>query len=314
MAEAGFRFIGIPAGKWRRYFDWRNFVDIFITLGGLIVAMLVILFFWPDKVFIKGGYVGVPVGLAAWVLRRPIVLHESDSVIGVANNILVRLAYRICVSFPKDAYQVAQPLSQRLIYTGVPVNEVFYSKEVGDLDIKLMDDKPMILVMGGSQGARAINKVVKDALPQLLEAYQVVHLAGGWDYTALQRWAENAGARQYYLFDFLPNTKIATLMKKSSMIISRAGATAISEIAAVGKPAIFIPLPGAANNHQFYNAKYLADRDAAVLIEQAQITTELLVKQINQILKSDLGKRLSFNISSFGKREAAREIAELLTQ
>lgn len=316
VREAGFSFIGIPAGKWRRYFDLRNFGDIFITCFGFVMALVIIAIFWPNKIFIKGGYVGVPVGLAAWVLRRPIILHESDSVIGVANRILIRFANQVCVSFPPDTYlsdsERSRSFTSSLIYTGIPINNVFYVKEPGSINIPLIEDKPLILVMGGSQGARAINKVVKDALPELLKDYQVVHLVGGFDYQIFQQWVKNAEVKNYYLFNFLPNTQIASLMKQAAVIISRAGATTIAEIAAVGKPVIFIPLPSSANNHQYHNAKYLADRGAAIMIDQNEATAQLLIEKVNKILKSDLGKRLVFNITSFAKKDAAEKIADIL--
>ncbi|OGB74107.1 undecaprenyldiphospho-muramoylpentapeptide beta-N-acetylglucosaminyltransferase [candidate division Kazan bacterium RBG_13_50_9] len=306
--EAGFRFIGVPAGKWRRYFDLRNVVDILITLAGIIVAFLIVLFFWPDRIFIKGGYVGLPVGIAAWLLRRPIILHESDAVMGTANRMLMKFARQVCVSFPLEVY----PRSKKLVYTGVPVNELFFSKEVGDLPVKLREDMPLVLVIGGSQGARAVNKLVRGAAEELAKHYQIVHLAGGLDYATLHRWLAGSEVHNYYLFDFLPSTKIATLTKKAAVVISRAGATVIAEIAAVGRPAILIPLPGAANNHQYLNAKYLADRGAAVLLEQSSATPGLLIEKVNKIIGSDLGKRLSFNITAFSKKDASARIAELL--
>jgi len=309
---AGLRFLGVPAGKWRRYFDLRNLVDVFITLAGFIVSLFVVLIFWPNQVFIKGGYVGIPVGLAAGILRRPIILHESDSVMGMANRILAHLASRICVSFPLDSYQLPDSIKKKMVYTGVPINDVFYSKELGSLDISFKEDKPIVLIMGGSQGARIINQTVKEALPQILEKYQVVHLAGGLDYPALKSDLNQLNNLDYHLFDFLPNTQVASLMKKSAVIISRAGATAIAEIAAVNKPAILIPLKGSANNHQYYNAQYLNQKEAAVIIEQDNLTPQLLTDSIDKIVQSDLGRRLSFNISGLMQKGAAEKITKIL--
>lgn len=310
MREAGFRFLAIPAGKWRRYFDFRNLLDIFITIAGFFSAFVTIITFWPDKVFIKGGYVGVPVGLAAWILRRPIIIHESDSVMGMANRVLFRFAEQVFVSFPIDAY--LPELKDKLIYTGVPINELFYSKEVGDLNIELVEDKPLVLIVGGSQGARAINNIVKSILPQLLEKYQVVHLSGNLDYDSLKELSERIGDKNYHLVNSLPNTQMASLMKKATMIISRAGATAISEIAAVEKPAILIPLKGSANNHQYRNAEYLAKKEAVLMVSQDKVDAEELLKAIQKMINSDLGKRLAFNMATFAKSDATHKITELL--
>ena len=310
VREAGFRFLAIPAGKWRRYFDLRNLLDIFITIAGFFSAFITIIMFWPDKVFIKGGYVGVPVGLAAWILRRPIIIHESDSVMGMANRILFHLAKQVFVSFPVDAY--SPELKNKLIYTGVPINELFYSKETGDLSMELVEDKPLVLVIGGSQGARAINNIIKSILPQLLEKYQVVHLSGSLDYDSLKDLSKKMGDKNYHLVDSLPNTQMASLMKRATMIVSRAGATAISEIAAIEKPAILIPLKGSANDHQYYNVKYLVEKGAVLMVDQDKVNAEELLEAMQKIISSDLGKRLAFNIASFAKSDATQKITELL--
>lgn len=312
VRNAGYRFIGIPTGKWRRYFAWRNILDIFTAFIGFIFAFFIIIFYWPNKVFIKGGYVGLPVGLAAWILRRKIILHESDAVIGLTNKILMRFANKICVSFPLDLYKLPNNLAVKLVYTGVPVNDVFYTKELGDTNISLDPNKPLILVMGGSLGARSINLIIKKIVSKLVEEYQIVHLSGKLDYPMLKQWSDSLDIKNYHLFDFLPSTQIASFMKKSDLIISRAGATAIAEIAAVAKPSILIPLKGSANNHQYYNASYLANQEASIMINQDDLSSELLLDNIDKIIKSDLNKRLSFGIANFAKKDANIEITSIL--
>jgi len=312
VRNAGYNFIGIPTGKWRRYFDLRNILDIFTVFIGFVVALFIVIFYWPNKVFIKGGYVGLPVGLAAWILRRPIVLHESDAVMGVANKMLMRFADKICVSFPVDLYKLPHNLKSKMVYTGVPVNDVFYTKELGDTNVFLDLAKPLILVIGGSLGARPINLIIKKITPKLLEKYQIVHLSGKLDYSMLKQWSNSLDIDTYHLFDFLPSTQVASFMKKSDLIISRAGATAIAEIAAVAKPSILIPLKGSANNHQYCNALYLNNQEASVMINQDDLNSELLLSNIDKIIQSDLNKRLSFNIATFAKTDAASQITNLL--
>lgn len=314
VTAQGVKFIALPAGKWRRYFDVKNILDIFITGIGFIYSLFILIFYWPNRVFVKGGYVGVPVGLAAWMLRRPIILHESDAVMGAANRFLARFAQTVCVSFPVESYNLPEVVKQKMVYTSLPVNEVFYTKEAGDLKFGLKYSKPIVLVMGGSQGARPINKVVQKTVPNLVDRYQVVHLAGGLDYQALKQWSGVQQFNDYYLFDFLPNTQVASLMKRAAVIVSRAGATAIAEIAASSKPAILIPLLGSANNHQYHNAKYLSDQSASVMIEQEGLTPEVLIKNVDKIIRSDLAKRLSFNISNFIKKDSAKLIANIILE
>ena len=275
------------------------------------MALGVVIFFWPNRVLVRGGYVGVPVGLAAWLLGRRLILHESDAVMGVANRILAPLASRICVSFPLEAYEGSKKVINKLMFTGVPINEEFYNKTIGQIDLPLNDKKPVVLVTGGSQGAHAINQLVQNSLPQLLNEYQVVHQTGVADYAGAQSWkASTDQAKDYHPIDSLLNTQMASLMKRSAVIISRAGATAAFEIAATGRPAILIPLPGSANNHQYANAKYLSDKGAAVLLPQSEATPTVLAERVERVVRSDMGKRLAFNIRELANPEAALAIAE----
>ncbi len=312
VSNAGYGFIGIPTGKWRRYFDLRNILDIFTFFIGFVFSLFIIIFYWPNKVFIKGGYVGLPVGLAAWLLRRKIILHESDAVMGVANKMLMRFADKICVSFPPDLYKLPDNIKSKMVYTGVPVNDVFYSKELGSTNVSLDSDKPLIMVVGGSLGARAINLIIKKTADKLLDKYQIVHLSGKLDYPMLKQWSDNLDLNNYHLFDFLPSTQVASFMKQADLIISRAGATAIAEISAVAKPNILIPLKGSANNHQYYNALYLDNQEASVMIKQDDLNSELLLNSVDKIIDSDLNKRLSFNIATFSKTDASAQIAGIL--
>lgn len=308
----GFKFVGIPAGKWRRYFDLRNLIDLVTGLLGLLIAFFVVLFFWPNKVFIKGGFVGLPVGIAAYVLRRPIVLHESDVVMGVANRWLAKLAQTICVSFPVDGYNLPSAIKAKLIYTGVPINEVFFDPTIGKLELSLTSNLPMILIIGGSQGAHAINEIVKTILPTLTLEYEVVHLTGKLDYKEMQDWIKSREIKNYHVFSSLPNQQVASLMKQANLIISRAGATALAEISAAMRPTILIPLPGSASNHQYLNAKYFSDQAAAILMVQAEITSATLMDQIQQITKTGLGNELKRNVTNLATQDSARIIADLL--
>jgi len=313
VEAAGFKFIGIPAGKWRRYFDLRNLIDLVVGIFGLFSAFFVVLFFWPNKVFIKGGFVGLPVGIAAYILRRPIVLHESDIVMGVANRMLAKLAQKVCVSFPLDGYNLPPAIKDKLVYTGVPISEIFFDSSNSKLELPLANHLPLILIMGGSQGAHAINKIVKTVLPQLVLEYEVVHLTGESDYSMMKNWADTNKIDSYHLLASLSNEQVALVMDKAALVISRAGATALMEIAAKGKPAILIPLPGSASNHQYFNAKYLSDRVAAVLMNQISITPEGMINMVHQVTKTNLGDELKKNVANLSVRNAAHEIADMLS-
>ena len=313
VEAAGFKFVGIPAGKLRRYFAWQNLWDSFKILLGVIFAKGIILKFRPDKVFIKGGYVGVPVGVAAWLSGKPIILHESDAQIGLANRFLIPLAKWICVAFPKDSYHLSANLVKKLVHTGIPLHEIFYQPTIANnTGIPFSEARPVILIIGGSQGARAINQIIQTALPDLVQNYQVIHLAGKNDFSELKAWAETERFRNYYLFESLSNEQVAYLMRRAAVIISRAGATAIAEIAASARPAVLVPLPGSANDHQFKNAEYVAAKGAAVMVEQAEFSRAVLQELIFKILNSDLGHRLVFNIKSLMQKDADIKIADLI--
>lgn len=315
VVAAGFKFVGIPAGKLRRYWDWHNFIDIFKTIGGVFASISIIVRFWPDRVFIKGGYVGVPVGLAARLLGRPIVMHESDSHMGLANRMLLPFAQEICVAFPVDSYKLSRLYSKRLIHVGIPLNEIFYDNEIpNNIGVVLPDNKQILLVLGGSQGAHMVNRTIKTALPQLLRDYTVVHLTGSHDFAELKDWALDERFRNYFLFESLPNEQVAYLMKRSALVVSRSGATTIAEMAAIGKPAILVPLPGSAGEHQLHNAEYLSQHGAAVMVEQDNFTSDVLQESIFKILNSDLGPRLVFNIKSMTQKDAGDKIADLILQ
>lgn len=315
VLSVGFKFIGIPAGKLRRYWDWQNLADAFKTFAGFFVALSIILRFWPDRVFIKGGYVGVPVGLAARLLNRPLIIHESDSHMGLANRMLLPFAKIVCVAFPIDSYKLSRLYSKRLVHTGIPLNEIFYASTIpNNIGLVLPDNRPLLLVIGGSQGAHIINQTIKSVLSQLLRDYTVVHLSGSHDFSELKSWAQAERFRNYFLFESLPNEQVAYLMKKSVLIISRSGATTITEIAAIGKPTILIPLPGSASEHQLRNAEYLSDHGAAIMIEQDDLNGDILQELIFKILNSDLGPRLVFNIKSITQKEAGDQIAGLVLQ
>lgn len=313
VEAAGFKFVSIPAGKLRRYWDWQNLVDGFKILSGIATAKGIIWRFHPDKIFIKGGFVGVPVGVAAWLFRRPIIIHESDSKMGLANRLLMPLARWICVSFPPDSYHIPKAQTRKLIHTGIPLSEIFYQSEISNnTGIPFSTHKPFLLILGGSQGARALNQIVKELLPDWVQDYQVLHLAGKTDFAEIKQWAEDEHFRNYYLFESLPNEQVAYLMRQAAVIISRAGATTIAEIAASAKPTILIPLPGSASNHQVQNAEYLAAKGAAVVIEQADLTPAILQERIFKILQSDLGPRLVFNLKQIAQKDAAEKIADLI--
>ncbi len=272
LAEgAGIPFHGIATGKLRRYFDWRNFTDPFRVLRGCWDAFSILGKLKPDVVFSKGGFVAVPVSYAAALRSIPLVLHESDLTPGLANRMAFPLARRICASFPETMEALPQGKS---VLTGAPVRKELLAgnREAGLAWLGFSPDRPVLLVMGGSLGAKAVNEVVRAAVAQgILGGYQVVHLCGrGWLDPSLE------GRADYRQFEFL-GAELADVFAAADLAVSRAGAGALFELLALRKPALLVPLPGkASRGDQILNAESFARRGLASVLPQERLTPETL--------------------------------------
>lgn len=293
----------VLSGKLRRYFSWRNFIDPFRVLAGFFQSVGIILSYKPDVIFAKGGYVTVPVVFAGWLLGKPIITHESDVVMGLANRWEAKHAKKICVGFPAEYYDNL-PLD-KIIYTGNPIRKEFLSKAPNSKPQPLYNSKPIILVTGGSQGARFINQNIAAILPKLTQKYQVIHISGKNDF----QWLAKNKWPNYELYDF--TDKMPEMIVKADLIISRAGANSIAEIAAIAKPAIIIPLSSAASDHQNINAKILAKKNAAIVLGEKGLTPESLLDIINCVLDdANIQRDLSKKIAEFSQPEAAKTIVK----
>ena len=255
---------------------------------------------------------GVPVGLAAFFLRIPIVLHESDSVMGQANRFLSRFAKKIAVSFPLNTYRSLSPLLRhKLIYTGLPISNEFRTIS----PFRHHATPPALLVTGGSQGARQINNLIVGVLPKLLNKYRLIHLSGELDYPHLaeiRHQLPKALQESYELYPFKP---LSEALPQADLVVSRAGATTLFELAAAGKPAILIPLPHSANHHQEKNAQFFADHKAALLLRGRETTPSKLLSLIQRLLKGNQERRaLSHQIKTLDQREAVKKLTQLVLE
>lgn len=290
----------ILSGKFRRYFSFKNLIDPIKIVIGFFQAFFTILSFRPAVIFAKGGYVTVPVVFAAKMLGVPIITHESDVIMGLANRIEAKYASKICVGFPVQFYSDLP--FRKLIYTGNPIRKEFGNKAIEQYSNKTK--LPVILITGGSQGARFINQTVAGVMGDLTKKYRVIHVAGKNDY----EWLKKNKWSNYQLFDF--TDKMPEFMATADLIISRAGANTLAEISALGKPSILIPLPSAANNHQIKNAEIYAKRNAAVVLSEKGLTGDNL-KDIIERLMEDKGllANLAQQSKSLSQPDAAEEIA-----
>ncbi len=303
----------IMSGKWRRYFSFANFSDFFRIFFGFFQALFWLFIYMPDVVFGKGGFASIPVVLAAWVLRIPILIHESDSRPGIANTILGKFADRIAISYARAKEYF---LASKVVLTGNPLRKsvVQGDPQKAREKFSLTESKKNIVVLGGSQGAQIINNKILEILPSLLHRYEVIHQTGERNYKEVLKKAGEmgvkAGREGYHPIPFLEEGYY-DLISAADLVISRAGANSISDIAANKKPAILIPIEKSANNHQRMNAYSLAEAGGAIVLEESNLGENLLLKNINGIMEDEeLRNKLSQNIAGFYHPDAAEKITQ----
>ncbi|MEA2113627.1 MAG: undecaprenyldiphospho-muramoylpentapeptide beta-N-acetylglucosaminyltransferase [Patescibacteria group bacterium] len=307
----------IWAGKIRRYFSLRNLADLLKIPIGFFQALWSVYLIMPDVIFSKGGYDSAPVVLAGWLYRIPVLIHESDAAPGLANRFAAKFSKRIAVSF--EAAKNYFP-SQKTILTGNPIRlEVIQAcssdnekdRENAKNIIGIAGQKPALFVFGGSQGAQKINEIVLRTLPQFLEKYEVIHQCGNKNERQIRETFKEELPNGYYLFSFLDEKQLSSAYLLSSIIIARAGAGSIFEIAACGKPSILIPLSGSASDHQNKNAFAYAKAGAASVLEQANLTPNLFINEIDKILSGEeRARKMADNAKNFSRPEAAHKIAQ----
>lgn len=320
LEKTGIRAKIILAAKIRRYFSVLNILDLFKIPIGLCQAFWYIFVLMPDVVFSKGGYGSAPVVLVAWLYRIPILVHESDAIPGLANRLAGKLSQRVAVSFASaERYfsssktaLVGNPIRSDIIQTCLSTN--LEDKEKARNLLRVTGQKPILFILGGSQGSQKLNELTLSVLPRLLEKYEVIHQCGEENIKQIKHFFNNSLHKNYHLFAFLDEELYGAALLLSDLIISRSGST-IFEIAACGKPSILVPLPGSASEHQRKNAFTYARAGAGVVLEQANLTPHLFLNEIAKILNNtQTVQQMSQNAGNFARPEAARKIAEELIE
>ena len=314
LFENGVRFKKLTAGKLRRYFSFLNVIDLFKTIFGVIRAIGALYVLYPDVVVGKGGYASFPTLIAARILRIPVIIHESDSVPGRANIIASKFARRIAVSYPEAAEFFPK---EKTAFTGNPIRRaVAIPMREGAHDILKLDSTvPIILILGGSQGAAIINDAIMQAAPRLTEKYQIIHQVGVKNLDAMQNMAEVVMGKSQYrdrykMYGYLNEITLRTSAGVASLVISRAGST-IFEIAAWGIPSIIVPITDSNGDHQRKNAYAYARAGGCIVIEEANLTTNLISSEIERLMTdTPLREKMSTSAKSFAKNDAAEKIAE----
>lgn len=276
MKDLDVAYYPISSGKLRRYLDPKNLSDPFKVVKGLGQARKLLKKIKPDVVFSKGGFVSVPVVLAAKSRRIPCVIHESDMTPGLANKICIPCANWICTNFPETLKHLP---SEKAVLTGSPIREeLFHGNKQKGLDFCGFNrEKPVLLVIGGSLGAVAVNNAVRSILPTLLKDFQVIHLCGQ---DKIDPSLE--GAKGYVQFEYIKD-ELSDLMAASDVMISRAGANAICEILALRKPNILIPLSAqASRGDQILNAASFEKAGYSIVIQEEDITDAKLLAAVSE--------------------------------
>lgn len=268
-------YTGISTGKFRRYLDIKNLTDPFRVLKGFSEARKYLKEYRPDVVFSKGGFVSVPVVRAAASLGIPCIIHESDMTPGLANKLCISVATKVCCNFPETLQNLP---AEKSVLTGSPIrSELAQGNKLAGLDMcGFTSNKPVIMVIGGSLGAANVNKAVREALPELLKDFQVVHLCGKDKMDNLL--LNTPGYKQ---FEYI-KAELKDLFAMADVVISRAGANAICELLALKKPNILIPLPAASSRgDQLLNAKSFASQGFSIVIDEDDLITDLLLEKIH---------------------------------
>ncbi len=318
LYENQIRFVPCPAGKMRRYANWRNYTDLLLTARGVLSALISLFALYPDVVVSKGGYTSVPVTIAANILRIPVVVHESDAKPGRANLLAGSRAARIGIAFDSARAYFPKQVQDRIARIGIPIRKevAFVDAEGAVEELGLDRSIPTLLILGGSSGSVRINRTIIEALPELVSFANVIHQTGKDNFKETQATAEVALGNhehksRYHVFPYLNALSLRRAAGAATLIISRAGATAISEISLWHRPAILIPIPEEISHDQRTNAYAYAGTGAATVIEEGNLTPHVLTAEARRITSShDLIASMSAKGADFAGADAARLIAD----
>lgn len=299
-------YFGIATGKLRRYFDPKNFSDPFRVLKGFTEAVKLLKRIKPDVVFSKGGFVSVPVVRAAGALKIPYLVHESDMTPGLANKLSMSGAKKICCNFPETMRLLP---ADKAVLTGTPIREELGlgDKEVGKELCGFEDDKPVLMVIGGSLGAQSVNETVRYALPRLLPYFNVVHICGKEKMDNLKLTVPG-----YKQFEYVKN-ELKDIFAMADIVVSRAGANSICELLALKKPNILIPLSTkSSRGDQMLNARSFEQQGFSLVIDNDDLDEDILVETIDDLYKNR--EKFIENMNKSNLHSATNTIVKLIDE
>ncbi len=315
LAEENIHFIKISSGKMPRYASMQYLLSPFKIIIGTIAAFLKMYSLLPDIIVSKGGYSAVPILIAARILRIPIIVHESDSVPGMVNAWAGKWAQRVAISFPETASFFKNP---NIALTGNPIRHQVVGGNIAEAveAFSLEENIPVILVLGGSQGAEKLNEVILDILPDALPHYQIIHQTGKNNIADVADRSKvvlekSEFRHRYHPFSFLDEGNLRNASRAASIVVARAGSGSIFEIAAWRVPAILVPLSAAAQDHQRENAYAYARFGGCEVIEEVNLRPHILLSAIDKI-SNDPEKinKMKMAAQGFAKLDAAEKIAQ----
>lgn len=321
VPAAGLPYYAVPAGKLRRYWDWQNLPDLLLRVpAGLLLSLRLLRKLRPQILFATGGFVALPPSAAARLLKIPLVVHEQTAVAGLANRLAGRVASRVALTFREAA---ADFPSDRVVVTGNPLRPELAgaSREAGLARLGLDPRLPVVYVTGGAQGSHRINRTVGEILPDLLGLAQVVHQCGANPATRDLQWLEEL-ARQlpdrlrprYRVLPYV-GAELREVYAAAQLVVSRAGAGTVNECCHLGRPAVFIPLPGASRDEQTANARIVEAGGGAVVLPEAALSPARLLETIRSLLADPERLRLmGERARSLAIPDAAERIAGLVLE
>ncbi len=277
IEEMDIPYYGIDSGKLRRYFDPKNFTDPFKVLHGYKQARKLIKHLKPDVIFSKGGFVTVPVVISAHRKHIPVIIHESDMTPGLANKLCIPSADKVCCNFPETMRHLPE---NKAVLTGSPIRqELLSGNKLNALNFcGFTANKPVLMIIGGSQGSAVVNDAMRGILPELLKTFQVIHLCGKGKLDSSLDHLEG-----YIQFEYVKK-ELADLFALTDVCVSRAGANAICEILALRKPNLLIPLSAnASRGDQILNADSFENQGFSEVLTEDQLAPTILISRIMKL-------------------------------
>ena len=314
-------FISIPSGKYRRYFSFRNVIDVFKIIYAFFVSFFILLRLKPLLLFSKGGFVSTPPCIAAYLLRIPVITHECDFSPGLATRLNAKFAKKILISYPETARFFKEEMSKKILYTGNPVRSFFYNANGQKTFsfIGCLPEKPILLILGGSLGAEQINTLIYENIKELIKYFFVIHQTGEAHIEKAKSVLQELKdldyqcATNYAPYSFIKE-ELPDIIFSSHIVVSRSGSNTVWELATLGKPMVLIPLEkGSSRGDQVENALFFSEKKAAITLRNVDATNENFLNVLLGLNKDKaMCSSLSLNAKNLANKDIAKNIVNII--